>query len=477
MVYLVLPNLYPRFDSPNEYSRLRLTRALVEHQSFRIDPYLRNATPQTVSDVAYYGGHFYSDKAVGMSLLAVPAVAIVNALVPDVSMRTLLVAARLSTVVIPALLALWFVLQRCRTAFALTAVTGLFLGSVVYQGAVNFSGHVPATIAILLSAYLIGTKRIATAGVLAGLAILIDFTSAIAAAGLLLVLAYRTRSVRPAAIFAACCALVAAIQLGVNAICFDGPLDFAYHHMYNPADQANRGSGFFGIALPRPEALAGLTFGGMKGMFLHSPFLLLAAISLFSLRSVVARSPLNVWAATMCIVYFLLVASLRDWEGGWSLGPRYLTPIYPLLVFLLVDWFENVVSEKRRAALHVALAATVTWSVLLHVMAMLTWPNPPVSTLLTFPALEVPAFLLFRGAFAPNLLAAIGLPMAIAAALVLLIAMTPVAISAGRRALPYVVIAALLFAIALSSAAPAAGSPLARRFEVFLYYMGASPSG
>ncbi|HEX6177941.1 MAG TPA: hypothetical protein VF057_06245, partial [Thermoanaerobaculia bacterium] len=113
-VYLALPNLYPRFDSPNEYSRLRLTRALVEHRSFQIDPYLRNPSPQTVSDVAFYGGHFYSDKAAGMSLLAVPAVAIVHAIAPDASMRTMLVAARLSTVIIPALVALWFVLKHSR---------------------------------------------------------------------------------------------------------------------------------------------------------------------------------------------------------------------------------------------------------------------------------------------------------------------------------------------------------------------------
>jgi hypothetical protein len=397
-------------------------------------------------------------------------VALVHAVAPDASMRTMLVAARLSTVVIPALVALWFVLKRTRSSFALTAVTGLFLGSVVHQGSVNFSGHVPSTIAILSAAYLIGTRRIALAGLLAGLAILIDFTTAIAAAGLLLVLALRTRSVRPVAIFAFWCALIASIQLAVNAICFGGPLDFAYDHMFNPADQANRGSAFFGIALPRAEAIFGLTFGGMKGMFLHSPFLLLAMPALVAaLRR--RRDAIHVWSASMCIIYFFLVASLRDWEGGWSLGPRYLTLVYPLLVFLLVVWFENDVSERWRVPLQVALAATVTWSVLLHVIAMLTWPNPPVSTLLTFPALEVPAFLVFRRAFAANLLAAV-FPAVIAAAIVLAIAMTPVVINAGRRALPYVAIAALLFAIALSSAAPAAGSPLARRFEVFLYYMG-----
>jgi hypothetical protein len=176
----------------------------------------------------------------------------------------------------------------------------------------------------------------------------------------------------------------------------------------------------------------------------------------------------------MCVVYFLMVASLRDWEGGWSLGPRYLTLIYPLMVFLMVEWFERDVIARRQPVAQIALAATVTWSVLLHVTAMLTWPNPPVTDLLTFPALEVPAFLLFRGAFGPNLFAAAGLPPAIAAALVLVLALVPVVIHAGRRAVPYLPIAALLFAIALGSAAPAAGTAIARRLEVFIYYIGAN---
>jgi len=40
-------------------------------------------------------------------------------------------------------------------------------------------------------------------------------------------------------------------------------------------DQANRAGSFFGIGIPSLEAIAGLTFGRMQGMFVHSPFLLL----------------------------------------------------------------------------------------------------------------------------------------------------------------------------------------------------------
>ena len=57
--------------------------------------------------------------------------------------------------------------------------------------------------------------------------------------------AVRTVSIRKSALFGICCAAIASVQLLINARCFEGPFDFAYHHMFNPADQANRTAGFF----------------------------------------------------------------------------------------------------------------------------------------------------------------------------------------------------------------------------------------
>src|SRR4029077_9435226 len=107
IIYLALPNVYPHFLSPNEWSRLWLSRAILEHQSFRIDPYLRHPSPESVSDVSFFDGHFYSDKAVGMSLAAVPALALLGLLAPGASIPAMLFVARFFTVTLPALIALW----------------------------------------------------------------------------------------------------------------------------------------------------------------------------------------------------------------------------------------------------------------------------------------------------------------------------------------------------------------------------------
>src|SRR5207248_10705522 len=129
-------------------------------------------------------------------------------------------------------------------------------------------------------------------------------------------------------------------------------------------------------------------FGGILGMFVHSPFLLLAIPAVFVAIARGKRDPVRVWAVVVCGAYFYLNAALVDWEGGWSLGPRYLTLIYPLLTWLLVDWYE-VASEPWRKVWQPLLILTVTWSVLLHLASMTTWSMPPPLKFLSFPTLQI----------------------------------------------------------------------------------------
>ena len=55
----------------NGNSRFSLTRALVEHGNFQIDDYI-SAPGWATEDRALFNGHYYSDKAIGSSLLAAP---------------------------------------------------------------------------------------------------------------------------------------------------------------------------------------------------------------------------------------------------------------------------------------------------------------------------------------------------------------------------------------------------------------------
>lgn len=51
----------------NENSRFNLTRAVVERGSLNIDPYHKNT-----GDKSYHDGHYYTDKAPGVSILGIP---------------------------------------------------------------------------------------------------------------------------------------------------------------------------------------------------------------------------------------------------------------------------------------------------------------------------------------------------------------------------------------------------------------------
>ena len=97
---------------------------------------------------------------------------------------------------------------------------------------------------------------------------------------------------------------------------------------------------------------------------------------------------------------------------------------------------------------------------------------PPHWTFLFFPVLELSAYLIFRGAFAPNLLAWSGVPVILSLVVLLFLGVGVIILNGGKRSVPYVAVAMLLFTIALSRAAPVYGSVTATFFERFLTYMG-----
>ncbi len=81
LLFLTLCGVYaytpPRWQDWNQNSRIDLTMAIVDQQTVRIDSYVSNT-----GDYATIGSHAYSDKAPGLSLLAVPVYLAVKATGP-----------------------------------------------------------------------------------------------------------------------------------------------------------------------------------------------------------------------------------------------------------------------------------------------------------------------------------------------------------------------------------------------------------
>jgi hypothetical protein len=98
--------------------------------------------------------------------------------------------------------------------------------------------------------------------------------------------------------------------------------------------------------------LAGLLFSPTRGLFVFSPFLLFLVFGWRSWWSSPRDRGLTI-AMTIGIFLQLLLYSKADWRAGISWGPRFLTDLLPLLIWLLVP----VVTALRGFARPVFVAA------------------------------------------------------------------------------------------------------------------------
>lgn len=216
-----------------------------------------------------------------------------------------------------------------------TAALAYGLGTIAFPYATAFYGQ-PVAAALLIVAWerLHALRHAAArpgwwtgAGALLGLAVLTELTAAVPAA-CLVIYALQGAS-RGAALRLMAGGLPFAVALGAyNAACFGSPFATGYRYLGRFPEISRYGVGGFG--LPRLEALLGLTLSPYRGLFVYSPFLLLALPGWNLLRG---RRPHEAWLALGCfLVLCLLISGWHDWKGGAALGPRNLLVGLPFLL-------------------------------------------------------------------------------------------------------------------------------------------------
>lgn len=340
-------------------SRLDVTLALVNHATLSIDAYHRDT-----EDKAYYGGHYYSITAPGLSFVGVPVAWLYERAAGTKGLEDVGPSGHTSyqffmlryletivTVAVPAALLLlvffWFLgfltgslFIRSALTLALGLATGLFPYGQVYVA------HAPAA-ALLFTAFgllyaLAGPGRraslpgvlrghpaltAATAGFMLGLAILVEYQTAVAVAVLGVYMAVRQprllASVVGGAIPAVCVVLLC------NQLMYHSLLSTGYG-AHSVLWHSQFGNGIAGISWPpKGAALLGMSVSPFRGLLFLSPFLVLSIAGLWTwFRREAAE-------AAVCLVlptaYFLMIAMIPFWQAGISVGPRYLLPSVPFL--------------------------------------------------------------------------------------------------------------------------------------------------
>jgi hypothetical protein len=106
------------------------------------------------------------------------------------------------------------------------------------------------------------------------------------------------------------------------------------------------------------SGLAGLLFSPTRGLFVFSPFLLFLVLA-WRYRPPAGEERRLSLAMTAAVVLQILLYALTDWRGGMSWGPRFMTDLLPLLVWLLVPVVVTL-RGIRRAAFMAAVCVAIS---------------------------------------------------------------------------------------------------------------------
>ncbi len=361
--------------NPNNSTRMFAAIGLVERGDARIDEFSK-----LTIDKAEFDGHVYLDKAPGMTLLSLPAVAAATHLTtrpripPTVWDRSfgqwMTVRVRLAVASVTALLTALAAVALYDLAFGLTASAGaavfatiaFALGTPIWGWSTTLFGHAPVADLFVIAVWALwraGVERpamfAAIAGGALGLAVLIEFQAVLAGSVIALWGACRLR--RPAPLAAA--VLAGAVTLLVplvayNMIAFDTPFRVGYQGVN---DFPGMHEGLFGLTSPKLAVLSEIIVGMRRGILWVAPVLIFTPFGLWQLAK--RQRSLAIMLAIAALVVLLVNAAYVYWDGGSSTGPRHAVPAIGLLAIGLAPYWASLVYWWERALAGAILAVSV----------------------------------------------------------------------------------------------------------------------
>jgi hypothetical protein len=370
LVVLVLAGFLVQALNAQAASRYGLTGAIWDDHSVSLDGY------PIGSDRAEAGGHTFSDKAPGQPLLAVPVYAAYR-LVGGEPARTQKTDENLglwwvtlwsATIPAAALVAMMTLVvgdvSRTRAAAAALLTWG---GTILAPFSTVLFGHVLATAFLfgtLVVIYRYNTFRTAVAaGLLAGLAVLTEYTAVLGVVvlGVWILVRHRPRLLG----FIAGGLSPVLVLLIYNLIAFGSPWTISYQfNAFHDVSATARPLLHMFTFESTLENATQLLFGP-RGFFLATPLVVIGLWGLISLARSGPRRDIGWLGLAMFAVFLLIPLFWGNPWGGDSPGPRYMTPA----MAFLAPGIAVGLTKARLFTVGAAVASCVT-------MGLATLTNP-----------------------------------------------------------------------------------------------------
>ena len=408
LALLIIP-IFPHFLSPNEFSRWIVDAAIVDDHTLDVT-HVNSLFGNRIEDLARFNGRQYSNKAPGVALIGLPAYAIAR--IFTARPRVTLTAMRWLASTVPMVL-LALMMMRAASRFGVgdeamrwMLLLLLFATPLFAYGMLLFSHALTASALFGSWFFFFTERRPMLAGVLMGIAVLSEYTSAAVAIFFLICAAIWSR--RDLVRFVAGGLPFLGILLLYNQLAFGNPINISYTFTEHADYRALARSGFFGLHTPSIGTLALQLFDPSRGLLVLSPVLVCALSAVAARRNLDKAAFWSLLGAPLLLIF--VFACYPYWHGGWGLGARYLTPALPFIVFLIA--FAEI-SFGAAVLMGMSIAAVVIVSLVFPFVPPNAFPLPWGS--LAWPILR-------DGLVAPNLLHFVGRPIAVAVPSILVIA-------------------------------------------------------
>jgi hypothetical protein len=418
----------------NTNSRLDLVKAVVEEQRFEIDSYHVSAGLLT-KDKALVAGHFYSDKAIGSSLIGVafylPVRFIYHLIDKPVDVQifkellTLLAVSLIVAFLAPFLYS--FIKKVSNDSrWALLVTCAICLGTPLYKYSTMYYGHALAGLFLFVVFFIwfsikgeekINLLKILISGYFLGYSIVTEYPTALIALMLgfyIIYVLWKKQRLFDWKIYA--CIIIGAVvpvsvALMYNDVVFGHPLKTGYSYEVVKQFAQGQSLGLLGIGLPNLRTLFYMTFHTTMGVFWQSPILLLGPLGWFRMWKDSRYRAEAVLSFGIISIYFLMMSGYYIWWGGATFTPRNLIPAFPFfgipLAFLVKKTEKisvlvlSIISMVQMFVVVVAspqdLSAFVSNRIMLATSIRLMFQQPSIIYQVYFPNFLHQIFELNRG--------------------------------------------------------------------------------